>query len=115
MHPAQVIQASCSQTLGSDLSSRASVKTGCLPSFWVAVKYSIQMELGERALEFEPHYYMDQNGILTFGFCSQGPGDRRPPKLFTIPKIAQNALFYPKYGHFGNCDQFWRSQISGTL
>ena len=52
LHLAQVIQASCSQTLGSDLSSRASVKTGCLSKYWVAVKYSIQMELGERALEF---------------------------------------------------------------
>ena len=46
LHPAQVIQASCSQTLGSDLSSRASVKTGCLPNYWVAMKYRIEMELG---------------------------------------------------------------------
>ena len=53
--PAQVIQASCSQTLVPDLSSRASVKTGCLLGLWVGGKYGVQMELGERALGFGPH------------------------------------------------------------
>ena len=55
LHVAQVIEASCSQTLGSDLSSRASVKTGCVPSVWVAVKYGVQVELGESTLGFGYH------------------------------------------------------------
>ena len=55
MHLAQVIQASCSKTLGSDLSSRAAVKTGCVHSVWVAVKYGVQVELGESALGFGYH------------------------------------------------------------
>ena len=55
MQLAQVIQVSCSQTLGSDLGSRGSVKTGCVPSFGVGVKYGIEMELGESALGFGPH------------------------------------------------------------
>ena len=87
MHPAQVIQASCSQTLGSDLGSRASVKTGCEPNYWVAVKCGIEMELGERALGVGYHSYMYQNGILTFDFCSQGPRHIKLPKLVTISNI----------------------------
>ena len=41
---------------------------------------------------------------ITFDFCSQGPRDLRPPRLVTIYKVAQNALFHLKYGHFVNCD-----------
>ena len=46
LHPAQVIQASCSQTLGSDLGSRASVKTVYWPGFFGLheVRYSNGVE-----------------------------------------------------------------------
>ena len=79
------------------------------------MKYGIQMELGQRALGFGPHQYMYQDEILTFDFCSQGPRYTKPPKMVTNYKMAQNALFYPKSGHFGNCDPFQRSHISMTL
>ena len=88
--------------LGSDLSSRASAETGCVPSFWIAMKYGVQMEWGERALGFGYHWCMYQNGMLTFDF------------LFTGSQIYQTNK-QGVWGHFGFCDQFWRFDISGTV
>ena len=47
---------------------------------------------------------MYQNGILTFGLHSHGPGDLRPPKLATIGEMA---ILGVKTCHFKPFLQLW--------
>ena len=76
------------------------VKCRVFPESWVLVY-----------IWFSPHYYMYQNGILTFGPSSGGTGDLGTPNLATS---AKRACFTHYLGHFGQGDPISGSQISGT-
>jgi hypothetical protein len=90
LYPAQVIRASCSQTLCSDLGSEPQRKqVDCLSSYCIAIKQGVRTELRESPLRFGPHSI-----IVVREWCHYYL--RPPPPQKNVQRRGRSAVTFPK-------------------